>query len=629
MSAPEVPAGTPNEAEPEVSAGPLAWKLDGEVRDLASFEDGSAKHLISFEDPEGKEVYRHSTAHIMAEAVQDLFEGTRLTIGPPIENGFFYDFDRDEPFTPEDLRRIEKRMQKIIREDRQFERESLSKEEARSLFKARNEPYKLELIDEISDPTVSVYHQGEWLDLCKGPHVPSTGVIGAVKLLSVAGAYWRGDERNKMLQRIYGTSFPSQQALDEYLKLREEARLRDHRTLGKELGLFLIHEQAGSGLVYWLPRGTTLRKIIERFWEDEHVKAGYELVVIPHLVHSNLFRTSGHYDYYRENMFTLAVDEEEYVAKPMNCPGHILIYENQRRSYRNLPIRYAELGTVYRNERSGVLHGMLRVRGFTQDDGHIFCTPEQLPGEILRVLDLTLYMLSTFGFRDFDVELSVRDPERPEKYAGSDEEWESAEVALVRALEERNLPYKRREGEAVFYGPKIDVKIVDALGRGWQTSTIQFDFNLPRRFDLKYVGPDGGLHTPYMVHRALLGSLERFVGALVEHTAGAFPLWLAPVQVKVLPITDRNHGYAREVTDALKDRGIRVEVDNRNEKLGYKIRQGRLERIPYLLVMGDREEESRTVAVRERSEGDLGAMTLETFLDRVGPEWRSGRPTEN
>lgn len=619
---------TEKKARTDGSKEHLAWKINDEIVDLASIENSPGNRSVSFEDPEGKELYRHSTAHIMAEAVQHLFGGTKLTIGPPIENGFYYDFDRNEPFTPEDLQRIEERMNEIIREDRPFERESLAKAEARLLFQARNEPYKLELLDSISDPTVSIYRQGDWLDLCRGPHVPSTGAIKAFKLLSVAGAYWRGDERNKMLQRIYGTSFPSQEALDEYLELQEEARRRDHRVLGKELGLFLIHEQAGSGLVYWLPQGTTLRKIIERFWEDEHVKAGYELVVVPHLVHSDLFRTSGHYDFYRENMFTLTVDEEEYVAKPMNCPGHILIYENQRRSYRDLPIRYAELGTVYRNERSGVLHGMLRVRGFTQDDAHIFCTPEQLPGEILGVLDLTLYMLSTFGFDDFDVELSVRDPSHPEKYAGNDEEWESAEAALVLALEDRNLPYKRCEGEAVFYGPKIDVKIVDALGRGWQASTIQFDFNLPRRFDLKYVGPDGDTHTPYMVHRALLGSLERFVGALVEHTAGAFPLWLSPIQTKILPITDRNHAYARDVANILEERGVRVKIDDRNEKLGYKIRQGRLEKVPYLLIMGDREEESQTVAVRERSDGDLGGMTLDAFWDRVGPEMNSGKPTE-
>ena len=511
-------------------------------------------------------------------------------------------------------------MREIRAEDRPFVREPVSKEEARKLFQERDEPYKLELLDGIPDETVSIYRQGEWLDLCRGPHVPSTGFIEAVKLLSVAGAYWRGDERNKMLQRIYGTSFPTQEALDEHLALLEEARRRDHRVLGKELGLFLIHEQAGSGLVYWLPHGAVLRKVIERFWEDEHVRRGYELVVIPHLVHSRLFQTSGHYDFYKENMFTLEVDGEEYVAKPMNCPGHILIYQNERRSYRDLPIRYAEMGTVYRNERSGVLHGMLRVRGFTQDDAHIFCTPEQLPGEILGVLDMTLFMLATFGFERFEIELSVRDPAHPEKYAGSDDEWKAAEASLVQALDERSLPYRRCEGEAVFYGPKIDVKIVDALGRGWQASTIQFDFNLPRRFDLKYVGADGDFHTPYMVHRALLGSLERFVGALIEHTAGAFPLWLSPVQVKVLPITERNHDHARRVAAALKESGLRVDVDDRNEKLGYKIRQGRLERTPYLLVIGDREQESQQVAVRDRTEGDLGAMGLDAFLDRVQPE---------
>jgi threonyl-tRNA synthetase len=619
---------TAAEAKPNTRSEPLVWKVGEQLLDLSTPVDKAEARPITFENEEGQEVYRHSTAHIMAEAVQDLFPETKVTIGPPIEGGFYYDFARDEPFTEANLEAIEARMREIIEEDRPFEREEISKEEARKLFQERDESYKVEILDDLPDETFSIYRQGKWLDLCRGPHVPSTGLIGAVKLLSVAGAYWRGDERNKMLQRIYGTSFPTQEGVDEYLHLREEARRRDHRVLGKELAIYLIHESAGSGLVYWLPRGAILRKVIERFWEDEHVRNGYELVVIPHLAHSRLFQTSGHYDFYRENMFTLEVDDEEYVAKPMNCPGHILIYQHERRSYRELPIRYAELGTVYRNERSGVLHGMLRVRGFTQDDAHIFCTPEQLPGEILGVLDFTLYMLSTFGFEQFDVELSVRDPARPEKYAGSDEEWESAEAALVQALDARSLPYKRCEGEAVFYGPKIDVKIVDALGRGWQASTIQFDFNLPRRFDLKYVGVDGDLHTPYMVHRALLGSLERFVGALIEHTAGAFPFWLAPVQAKVLPITDRNHDFGRKVETRLKEAGIRAEVDDRNEKLGYKIRQGRLERIPYLLVVGDREQESEQVAVRDRTEGDLGAMSLDEFLDRVRPEMTPKSPAQ-
>ena len=625
MKAPEAAS----EARSKVVSGPLAWKVGDRLVDLANPVNKAQAHPVTFADPEGREVYRHSTAHIMAEAVQDLFPGTKVTIGPPIDDGFYYDFDRDQSFTEQDLERIEARMREIVEEDRPFLREEISKEEARQRFREQKEPYKLEILDEIPDETVSLYRQGEWLDLCRGPHVPSTGVIGAVKLLSVAGAYWRGDERNKMLQRIYGISFPTQEALDEYLRIREEVRRRDHRVLGKELGLYFIDERAGSGLVYWLPRGTTVRKVIERFWEDEHVRRGYELVVIPHLMHSRFFQTSGHYDYYRENMFTLEVDDDEYVVKPMNCPGHILIYQHQRRSYRDLPIRYAELGTVYRNERSGVLHGMLRVRGFTQDDGHIFCTPEQLPDEILGVLDLTLFMVSTFGFQQFDIELSVRDPAHLEKYAGGDEEWEAGEAALARALEERSLPYKRCEGEAVFYGPKIDLKIVDALGRGWQASTIQFDFNLPRRFDLKYIGSDGEPHMPYMVHRALLGSLERFVGALIEHTAGAFPLWIAPVQAKVLPITDRNHNYARQVAARLTEAGLRVEVDDRNEKLGYKIRQGRQERIPYLLVIGDREQASERVAVRDRVEGDLGAMSLDEFLDRVRPEMAPKTPSVN
>ena len=603
--------------------GAVAWKVDGRVVDSSAEVDRASAVPVTFEDDEGREVYRHSTSHIMAQAVQVLFPEAKITIGPPIENGFYYDFDYLRPFTPEDLGRIEAKMREIIKADDPFVREEISKQGALKLFKEREEPYKLEILQEIADDTVSLYRNGDWVDLCRGPHVPSTGHIRAVKLLSIAGAYWRGDERNQMLHRIYGTSFPTEEALEAHLQLLEEAKRRDHRVLGKELGLFHIDEAAGGGLVYWLPKGATLRKIIERFWEDEHVRRGYRLIVTPHLARGQLFRTSGHYEFYREHMYILPVDEEEYVLKPMNCPGHILVYQQERRSYRELPVRFAELGTVYRYERSGVLHGMLRVRGFTQDDAHIFCTPDQLGDEILGVLDFVLFMLKTFSYEDFQVDLSVRDPGQPEKYAGEDAEWELAEASLREALEARGFSYTRMEGEAVFYGPKIDVKLLDALGRPWQFSTVQFDFNLPRRFGLKYIGSDGEAHVPYMIHRALLGSIERFTAGLIEHHGGAFPLWLAPVQVKILPITNHQHAYAEQVAGRLQGEGLRVETDTRNEKLGYKIRQGRLDRIPYLLIVGKKEEVAEEVAVRERSAGDLGAMSLETFLRRVRAEFPS------
>jgi threonyl-tRNA synthetase len=599
--------------------GILAWKVNGRVVDLRAPVNQESATPVTFEDPEGEEVYRHSTSHVMAQAVQALFPEAKITIGPPIENGYYYDFDYPRPFTPEDLGQIEAKMREIIHADYPLLREEVSKEEARRLFEARGEPYKLKILEEIAEDTVSLYRQGDWVDLCRGPHVPSTGCIRAFKLLSVAGAYWRGDERNPMLQRIYGTSFPSEEALNGYLRALEEAKRRDHRVLGRELELFHIDEAAGGGLVYWLPKGATLRKTIERFWEDVHVRRGYRLVITPHLVRGRLFHTSGHYEFYREHMYTLLVEEEEYVLKPMNCPGHIVIYQQERRSYRDLPARFAELGTVYRYERSGVLHGMLRVRGFTQDDAHIFCTQDQVSGEIQGVLDLALFMLRTFGYDDYQVDLSVRDPGRPAKYAGEEAEWEVAEAALREALEARGLPYRRKEGEAVFYGPKIDVKLLDALGRSWQCSTVQFDFNLPRRFELKYIGPDGQAHVPYLIHRALLGSMERFIAALIEHHGGALPLWLAPVQVKVLPITERQHAYGRRVAERLEGEGLRVETDTRNEKLGYKVREGRLERLPYLLVVGEREEEAGQVAVRERSAGDLGSMGLEDFLARIRP----------
>ncbi|MEK6709974.1 MAG: threonine--tRNA ligase, partial [Nitrospinota bacterium] len=513
-----------------------------------SLPSGAEVEYVTADSGEGLGILRHSTAHLMAQAVLQLFPGAKLTIGPPIENGFYYDIDCERPFTTGDLARIEERMAELAQKDLPIQRAEVGREEALALFGGRGESYKVEMIRELPPgEALSTYTQGEFVDLCRGPHVPATGLLRHFKLLSVAGAYWRGDEKNKMLQRIYGTAFPKREALEAYLKRLEEAKARDHRVLGRQLGIFLVDDQAGGGLIYWRPKGTIVKKAIERFWEDEHVRRGYQLVSIPHIARDVLFRISGHYDYYRENMYVLKIDEDEYVLKPMNCPGHILIYQQQIHSYRDLPVRFAELGTVYRYERSGALHGMLRVRGFTQDDAHIFCTPAQAGEEVLGVIDLARFMLKTFGYEDFAVELSVHDPNDFAKYAGDIGDWERAEAALRQALEARGVPFKRMVGEAAFYGPKIDIKMLDALGRGWQGPTIQFDFNLPKRFDLSYIGPDSARHPVVMIHRTVLGSMERFVGGLVEHYAGAFPTWLAPVQARVMTITDAQLPAAREL----------------------------------------------------------------------------------
>jgi threonyl-tRNA synthetase len=578
------------------------------------------KNILSTE--EGLETYRHSTSHVMAQAVKRLFPKARLAIGPAIADGFYYDFDLEEHFTPEHLLKIEGEMEKIVRENQPFVREEIEREKAIALFREKGEKYKVEIMEELADPTVSLYRNGEFVDLCRGPHVGSTGEIKAFKLLSVAGAYWRGDEKNVMLQRIYGTAWGSKQELADYLARLEEAKQRDHRHLGRELDLFHLYEEAGAGLIYWHPRGTTLRRIIQNYWEEMHLKRGYQLISIPHIAHAQLWQKSGHFQFYRQNMYTFKVEDEEYVLKPMNCPGHILIYKSATRSYRDLPIRYAEMGTVYRHERSGVLHGMLRVRGFTQDDAHIFCTPEQLPGEIMSVLDFVLEVLGRFGFKEYEVDLSVRDPEKPEDYAGRPESWERAERVLVDALEAKGLPYNRIEGEAVFYGPKIDIKLLDALGRKWQCSTIQFDFNIPGRFGATYIGSDNKKHEVVMVHRALLGSLERFIGTLIEHYKGAFPLWLAPVQATVIPVSEKFLGYAEKVYDALKERGLRVECDGRNEKMGLKIREAQIQKIPYMLVVGAKEEAAGTVAVRSRESGDLGPRALADFVSHLESEMK-------
>jgi len=574
---------------------------------------------VDLDTDEGREILRHSTAHVLAQAVKRLFPEVKLAIGPAIENGFYYDFDKPEPFTLDDLGRIEEEMRRIVSENLPIVREEISRDDALALFRKMDEPYKLELIEDLpQDEVVSVYRQGEFVDLCRGPHLASTGEIRAFKLLNVAGAYWRGDEKRKMLQRIYGTAFPTEAGLQAYLHVLEEAERRDHRKLGKELDLFSLHEEAGAGLVYWHPKGAMIRKVIEDFWREEHLRRGYQLVYSPHIARRDLWEISGHWGWYRENMYSpIDIDGVEYLLKPMNCPFHILMYKTRTRSYRDLPIRWAELGTVYRYERSGVLHGLLRVRGFTQDDAHLFMRPDQLEDELVGVLDLVEFMMRSFGYKDYDMELSVRDPGNKEKYVGSDEVWNMAEGALVAALDRKGLPYTRMEGEAKFYGPAIDVKVKDALGRGWQGPTIQVDFNLPERFDLEYIGEDNSPHRPVMIHRTVLGSMERFVAGLVEHYAGAFPVWLAPVQVRVIPIADRHVDYARKVASELADAKVRVEVDDRSEKIGYKIREAQVEKVPYMLVAGDREAERGTVSVRSRGQGDLGPMSLTDFKARV------------
>lgn len=563
---------------------------------------------------------RHSTAHIMAQAVKELYPDAKITIGPSIKDGFYYDFDRDKPFTTEDLNSIEKKMEEIIKADALFERIEVSKEEARKIFK--DEAYKIELINEIEDEKVSIYKQGSFVDLCRGPHLSSTGRVKAFKLLSVAGSYWRGNEKNKMLQRIYGTSFPTKKELEEHLHKLEEAKKRDHRKLGKELDLFSVDDEVGAGLINWHPKGALVRYIIENFWREEHYKNGYQIVYSPHIAKTDLWRTSGHIDFYKDNMYSpIDVEGFSYIVKPMNCPFHIKIYKSRLKSYRELPIRWAELGTVYRYERSGVLHGLLRVRGFTQDDAHIFCRPDQLSSEIERVLNFTLYMLRSFGFNEFDVYLSTM----PEEYVGSLPNWEKATDALKGALDKAGLKFEIDPGAGVFYGPKIDVKIKDSLDRTWQCSTIQVDFNLPERFDVAYIGEDGSQHRPIMIHRALLGSLERFFGCLIEHYAGAFPVWLSPVQAKVMTITDRQNDYAGEIIKNLLESGIRGEGDLRNEKIGFKIREAQIEKIPYMLIVGNKEVESKTVSIRKRGGTDMGTMEVGKFIETIKEEIKAKR----
>jgi len=558
------------------------------------------------------EIMRHSASHVLAEAVLAMFPDAKFGIGPATQDGFYYDFELPHPLTPDDLPVIEAKMKELVKADLPFSREELSKKDARSLF--AKQPYKLELIEEIPDEKVGVYRQGSFVDLCRGPHLASTGEIKAFKLVSIAGAYWRGDEHNPMLQRVYGVAFDTEEALDDYLKNLQEAARRDHRKLGKELDLFSIHEEAGPGLVHWHPKGSTIRCVIEDFWKDEHFKRGYDLVYTPHIGKLDLWKTSGHWDFYRENMYDpIDVEGQEYVIKPMNCIGHILIYKTSQRSYRELPLRYAELGTVYRYERSGVLHGLSRVRGFTQDDAHIFCRFDQLEDEVAGVLDLALFMVDTFGFSNYKVFLSTR----PEKYAGDTKVWEEATDTLARALERQKLAYEIDPGEGVFYGPKIDIKFEDAVGRGWQGPTIQVDFNLPARFEVNYVGEDGQEHMVAMVHRTVLGSMERFLASLIEHYGGAFPVWLAPVQAVVIPIADRHLEYARKLEAELKKEGVRGAVDARSETVNMKIRQAQLEKVPYMLIVGDREVADATVSIRLRSGEQANAQSFADFKKKL------------
>jgi threonyl-tRNA synthetase len=576
---------------------------------------------VTISSDEGLDILRHSTAHLMAKAVMDIYgPDLKIAIGPSIDDGFYYDFDRKTPFTPEDFEAIEARMLETVRGGIPFEREVVSRAEAIELFEKKGEMYKVELIKEIEDDTVSLYQLGDFVDLCRGPHVPNSSFLQVYKLIKVAGAYWRGDEKNAMLQRLYGTAFADKKMLKKYLNDLEEAKKRDHRKLGKELNLFTISDQVGPGLILWQPKGALLRKLIEDYWKDEHYKHDYELLYTPHIAKLDLWKTSGHLDFYNENMFSsMDIDEVQYQLKPMNCPFHIAIYNSQMRSYREFPLRWCELGTVYRYERTGVLHGLMRVRGFTQDDAHIFCRPDQLEDEISNILELNLKILETFGFDQYDIYLSTR----PEKYVGSDEHWEKSTDALKQALEKRGLEYQLDPGEGVFYGPKIDIKIKDVLGRSWQCSTIQVDFNLPERFEVNYIGEDGKEHQPIMIHRALMGSLERFIGVLIENYAGAFPIWLAPVQARIMNITDAQSEYCEKVYRELRQSGIRIEKDLRNEKLNYKIREAQLTKIPYMLVIGDREVKSDTVTVRERSGNNLPPMSVEDFATKIKDECKA------
>ena len=603
----------------------LAVRINGQLSDLSSLKTMNADdtvEAVTFDSEEGKNIFRHSTSHVMAHAVKRLFPEAKVAIGPSIQDGFYYDFDIDKTFTPEDLSSIEQEMERIIKKDSPFVCREMTKDEAISLFASQGEQYKVELIRDIPDEKVTVYEEDGFIDLCRGPHLSSTGKIAAVKLLSIAGAYWRGDEKRKMLQRIYGTSFNNPKELKKYIDFLEEVKKRDHRRIGKELDLFSVNDEVGPGLILWHPNGAVIRKTIEDFWRDEHLKAGYKLLYSPHIARLDLWRTSGHIDFYSENMYSpMEVEGTPYEIKPMNCPFHIHVYKSSLKSYREFPVRYAELGTVYRFERSGVLHGLLRVRGFTQDDAHIFTREDQIEEEIRRVLDFILFILRTFGFEQFDTYLSTR----PEKYVGTDDHWERSTAALAGALRAKDLPYSIDEGGGAFYGPKIDIKVKDSLGRAWQCSTIQVDFNLPERFDITYRGSDGREHRPIMVHRALMGSLERFFGVLVEHYAGAFPLWLAPVQVSVLTISEKHAVYADKIASAMIQKGVRAELDADSEKISNKIRKSTVKKVPYAIVIGDKETEQGSMSLRKRNGENVGPFTGDELISFLIEEINSRR----
>jgi len=598
----------------------LVAEINGEVKELYTpINDDSTLRLYTFDDEVGKETYWHSTSHLMAHAVQSIYPEAKFGVGPAIDAGFYYDIDISNNLTEEDLGKIESKMLEIAQQNNPYERSELSKDDALNLFAEKGDPYKTEIITEYIKPEekISIYKEGSFTDLCTGPHLPATGKIKFVKLLNISGSYWRGDEKNKQLQRIYGISFPKKKMLEDYLTFLEEAKKRDHRKLGRELDLFSTHEEAGPGLVYWHPKGARIRLEIEDFWRRAHLENGYQILYTPHMGKSWLWETSGHLGFYKDSMYApMSIDEQDYFIKPMNCPFHILIYKTHLRSYRDLPLRWAELGTVYRYEKSGVLHGLLRVRGFTQDDAHLFCTEEQMEDEIIEVIRFSMYMWRSFGFENLNFYVSTK----PEGVGGDDTLWEKATNSLKNALEREGLAYKIDEGGGAFYGPKIDIKIKDALNREWQMSTVQFDFNEPARFDMKYIGEDGKEHRPFMIHRALLGSIERFMGVLIEHYGGSFPVWLAPVQVAVLPISQNFYGYAEEVVKELKKLQIRVELDKRNEKIGYKIRDWETNKVPYMLIVGEKEVQANTVSVRKHKKGDLGSIALKNFQEMITNE---------
>ncbi len=605
----------------------IGAKVDGRLVDLLyNLSSDAYIEPVTLNSDEGLDLVRHTAAHVMAEAVQSIYPEAKVTIGPVIEDGFYYDFDFPRGFTPEDLEKIEERMKEIVKVGSPMLRKTVSRQQAIDTFERIGESYKVEIINELpEDEEITIYDQETWFDLCRGPHIPSTSYLKAFKLLSIAGAYWRGNESNQMLQRIYGTAFWDRKDLKNYLNKLEEAKKRDHRKLGKELDLFSIQEEVGPGLVLWHPKGAAIRNIIENFWKQQHLRFGYDLLYTPHMAKLDLWKTSGHVDFYREYMFSpMEVENSEYQIKPMNCPFHIMIYKTKIRSYRDLPLRWAEIGTVYRYERSGVLHGLLRVRGFSQDDAHIFCRPEQIEEEVQGVLDLTTYFLGKFGFSDFEVYLSTR----PEKYVGEKEIWDKATTALKNALESKGLSYEMDVGGGAFYGPKIDLKIKDVLGRAWQCSTVQVDFNLPGRFSMSYIGEDNTKHTPIMIHRAIFGSFERFFGILIEHYGGAFPMWLSPIQVRVANISEHQESYAETVYNKLKEYNIRVEKDFRNEKLGLKVREAQIEKIPYLLVIGQKEMETESVSPRKHGGQNLDPMTLNEFVEMIKDESNPHSSTE-